>query len=206
VPAPRLDLWLDYNCPYCYAGLASAELLRERVEAEVFVHPFELHPEYPPDGLPRSERDGGLAPVQLEGWSSVIAAAGLPPRNQPERIANTQTALALTVYAATQGASYPLAVRLFGDYWARARDLLDRDVLLDAAEAAGLERSEAAAALEEPRWLEAVAESRRRAASLGIEGVPAFIVDRQAIVTGAQPPEALERVLDRLGRSGRAGR
>jgi predicted DsbA family dithiol-disulfide isomerase len=200
---PRIDLWFDYNCPFCYVGRASAASVRERVGAEVHVHPFDLHPEYPPDGLPRAERDrrhGGAA--TLEAWRALMARAGLPEPNQPEQIANTRTALALTVFAATKGASFALCERLFADYWAHARDLRDRDVLLAAAVAAGLDRAEADAALDEPRWRAAVEQATQAALALGFTGVPAFVLERQAVVSGPEPPEVLERMLTRLAAAG----
>ena len=72
-------------------------------------------------------------------------------------------------------------------------------MLLDAAEAVGLDRKEAAAALAEPRWRDEVSASTARALGLGIGGVPAFVVDRRLLVPGAQPHEVFTRVLERLG-------
>jgi predicted DsbA family dithiol-disulfide isomerase len=89
--------------------------------------------------------------------------------------------------------------RLFRDYWAEGRDLLEDRVLLDAAQAIGLDRGEAAAALGEPRWRDEVSASTARALSLGIGGVPAWVIDRRVLVPGAQPHEVFTRVLERLG-------
>jgi predicted DsbA family dithiol-disulfide isomerase len=108
-------------------------------------------------------------------------------------------ALALTAYAAAQGLAAPLHDRLFRDYWADGRDLLDDRVLLDAAAAVGLDRGEAAAALEGPRWREEVSASTARALGLGIGGVPSWVIDRRVLIPGAQPREVFTRVLERLG-------
>jgi predicted DsbA family dithiol-disulfide isomerase len=129
----------------------------------------------------------------------LISDAGLPEPNLPPRIPNTMRALALTAYVGAQGRAEPLHDRLFRDYWAEGRDLLEDRVLLDAAEAVGLDRGGAAAALEEPRWREEVSASTARALGLGIGGVPAWVIDRRVLVPGAQPHELFTRVLERLG-------
>jgi predicted DsbA family dithiol-disulfide isomerase len=108
-------------------------------------------------------------------------------------------ALALTAYAGANGRAEPLHDRLFRDYWAEGKDLLDDRVLLDAAEAVELDRRQAAGAVADPRWREQVSVSTLRALDLGIGGVPAWVIDRRVLIPGAQPREVFTRVLERLG-------
>lgn len=129
----------------------------------------------------------------------MIVAAGLPEPNQPDRIANTGRALALTAFAKEHRAAEALHERLFRDYWAEARDLGDDEVLMAAARAVRLDLAPGAEALDGPRWREAVRVSTGTAISLGARGVPAFVVDRRVLVPGAQPHELFEQVMERLG-------
>ena len=135
----------------------------------------------------------------------MIVAAGLPEPNQPERIANTARALRLTAWAKDRGAALALHERLFRDYWAEARDLADDAVLLEAAAAVGLDREQAAPALDDPAQQEAVRSSTGTAVALGARGVPAFVIDRRLLVPGAQPHELFARVMERLGHEPVAG-
>ena len=58
----RIEVWYDYICPWCYAALDRADYLVERHGAELRWRPFELHPDWPVDGMeaPRYERAGIL--------------------------------------------------------------------------------------------------------------------------------------------------
>ena len=49
---------------------------------------------------------------------------------------------------------------------------------------------------------ERIEASTRLAVELGPDGVPAWLIDGQTLMTGAQPVEVFERVLARLGRAG----
>jgi predicted DsbA family dithiol-disulfide isomerase len=180
-------------------GLERAAWLERRYGAEVEVHPFDLHPEYPPEGIPREQFERRYGRELGDAVRQLIAEAGLPEPNLPARVPNTMRALALTAYAGAKGRAEPLHDRLFRDYWAEGRDLLDDRVLLDAAEAVELDRRPAAGALADPRWREQVSVSTARALGLGIGGVPAWVIDRRVLIPGAQPREVFTRVLERLG-------
>jgi predicted DsbA family dithiol-disulfide isomerase len=180
-------------------GLERAAWLKRRYGADIEVQPFDLHPEYPPEGIPREESERRYSAELHDAVRHLISDAGLPKPNLPPRIPNASRALALTAYAGAQGLAEPLHDRLFRDYWAEGRDLLDDRVLLDAAQAVGLDRSEAATALADPTWREQVAASTARALSLGIGGVPAWVIDRRVLIPGAQPHEVFTRVLHKLG-------
>lgn len=206
MPPPRIDVWFDYNCPYSYVGLERIRWLRTRFDARVMLLPFELHPDFPKEGLTPEERDRRHPEDAPDRVRWMIEEAGLPEPKQPERIANTRPALALTAYAGSKGAGLALHERLFGDYWVEARDLLDRSVLLEAAEAAGLGRAEAEAALANRRWWQAVEDSKRRALALGVGTTPSWLLEQEVLVPGAQPHHVFERLIGELQESERRRR
>ena len=61
--------------------------------------------------------------------------------------------------------------------------------------------AEARAALADHRYRAAVLEDARTAQALGATGVPFFVVDRTFAISGAHPPEALGRILDKAWRA-----
>jgi predicted DsbA family dithiol-disulfide isomerase len=51
----------------------------------------------------------------------------------------------------------------------------------------------------EEQYLERVLGSSAQAQSIGVSGVPGFLLDRRLLVLGAQPRDVFERALERLG-------
>ena len=96
-----------------------------------------------------------------------------------------------------QDAQHKLAEALFESYFARGEPLCRHDVLVAAAERAGLPRDEAEALLADPsRGAAELGQELQLGRQLGVTGVPFFRVTdaatgRAITVSGAQPPEVL---------------
>jgi predicted DsbA family dithiol-disulfide isomerase len=80
----------------------------------------------------------------------------------------------------------------------------DRDVLLDIAEAAGLDRTGVSQKLEAGTDVDAVTAEVGQAARMGVNGVPCFILGRKQGLMGAQPAEALAEAIRTLASPGSA--
>lgn len=198
--ALRIDIASDLVCPWCWIGkkqlddaLASWVSRHAGAPAPLVVwHPFQLNPDMPAAGMARDQylamkfgdSQGG------DGYERVrqaAASAGLPFR--PERIGrqpNTTDGHVLMAFSAAAGAQHVLAERLFRAYFEEGADLGDRGVLLDAAQACGLPRDQATAALDDERLRAATAAAEAGIRKAGIAGVPFFIVNGKAVVNGAQ--------------------
>jgi predicted DsbA family dithiol-disulfide isomerase len=81
-------------------------------------------------------------------------------------------------------------------YWAEAKDLGDADVLGVLAAEVGIEGTEDVLASD--AYLGRVRDSTRQAHGIGINGIPAFLIDRRLLVLGAQPKETFERAFAKL--------
>jgi predicted DsbA family dithiol-disulfide isomerase len=124
---------------------------------------------------------------------------GLPYAETLDKVPNSRRALMLAELARERGAFEALHARLFDAYWARARDIGDRAVLIEEGTAVGLEESDVVAALGSQSYLERVEEETQTAIKLGAGGVPAWVIDRRLLVPGAQPEEVFAQVFERLG-------
>ena len=82
-------------------------------------------------------------------------------------------------------------------YFSEGENIGDTETLVRLATEAGLGGDEARAVLESDKYSDAVRADERRAAMLGITGVPFFVVDEHYGVSGAQPAEFLREVLER---------
>jgi predicted DsbA family dithiol-disulfide isomerase len=116
-----------------------------------------------------------------------------------ERISNTRDALRLSELARDRGLHGPFHDRLMDAFWAEGRDLSDHDVLRGLAAGVGLDAAEVEDVLASDAHLERVLASTREAQSIGINGIPAFLLDGRLLVLGAHPPETFERAFVQLG-------
>jgi predicted DsbA family dithiol-disulfide isomerase len=131
--------------------------------------------------------------------------AGLAYAETLDKIPNSRRALVLAELARERGSFDALHPRLFDAYWARARDIGDQRVLVEEGVSVGLEEREIIDALGDARYLDQIEAQTRAAIELGVNGVPAWLVDRRLLVPGAQPHELFARVLERLGHPPRNG-
>jgi predicted DsbA family dithiol-disulfide isomerase len=125
-------------------------------------------------------------------------AADLVYNPPPDVVPNTMRALALTELARDRGLHRPMHDRLMHAYWEEARNIGDPEVLNDVAVEIGLAEDEAAAALEDGGMANRVRASTAQAQSLGVTGVPAFLLDNRLLVLGAQPRAVFEQALAQL--------
>jgi predicted DsbA family dithiol-disulfide isomerase len=85
-------------------------------------------------------------------------------------------------------------------YWSEAIDVGNPDELRRLADEVGLERDDVERVIADPAaYLDVVEGSTGQAQELGINGIPAFLLDRRLLVLGAQPIEAFRRAFEQLG-------
>jgi predicted DsbA family dithiol-disulfide isomerase len=83
-------------------------------------------------------------------------------------------------------------------YWAEGRNIGDAAVLRELLVEVGLDAEEVEAVLADDRYLDRIEGSTRQAVSLGITGIPAWVLDRRLIVFGAQPNDVFEQAFAQL--------
>ena len=164
--------------------------------------PFELHPETPPEGRPRDAASPrGNQVIEL-------AQADGIPMIRTSVIANSRLALEASEFARAVGpeAFDRFHEGVFRAYFVEDRNIGDVEVLAAIAEGVGLDGAALRQALDERRYSEAVDAGIQWSADLGITGTPTsvFVADQLYGLVGAQPYEAFEQVMARLGIEKRA--
>jgi len=173
---------------------------RREFGAEVTWLPFDLHPEYPPEGIPLEElhRRYGIGVGDRDPLRDRFAAAGLD-YNRPETVPNTRLALRLTELARERGLHEPFHDRLMDAYWAEATNIGDPAELRRLAGEVGLDPDDFERVIAEPSaYLDFVEASTHQAQSIGIRAIPAFLLDRRLIVLGAQPLDSFRQEFAQL--------
>lgn len=84
-------------------------------------------------------------------------------------------------------------------YWSEATNIGAPDQLRQLAKDVGLETNDVEQVIADlSAYLEIVEGSTAQAQSIGINAIPAFLLDRRLIVLGAQPLEAFRRAFAQL--------
>ena len=211
MPRPmRIDFVSDISCPWCAIGLHGLEQALARtgdlIDAKIHFQPFELNPDMAPEGEVLADhiaRKYGSSHADvannLETIRSRAAAVGFAiNRSVDDRIYNTFDAHRLLHWAAEEGRQAPLKHALFEAYFGQGRAPSDHAVLIAAAEAAGLDAGAAQDVLASGRYGEEVRHAQQSWRTLGINSVPAIIVDQTYLISGGQPPEAFEQALRQI--------
>ena len=163
--------------------------------------PFDLHPEYPPHGIPRAELNARYGDAHTERLKGAFAALELGYNPPADVVPNTMRALRLSELARDRNLHQPFHDRLMLAYWEEATDIGDPDALRALAAEVGLDETEVVDVLESDGYRDRVHNSTAQAQSIGITGIPAFLLDRRQLILGAQPRSVFERVLEQVGHS-----
>lgn len=206
--ATKLDIYSDPICPWCYIGKARLEAALEARPDHPFViewHPFMLNPTMPPEGMDRREyMEAKFGPPEgiVKAYLPVqqaAEAAGLPfDLSRITRTPSTLDAHRLIHWAGLEGRQHAVVSALFRGYFAEGRDIGDRTVLADLAQAAGMERALVARLLDSGADADDIRARDSDIRERGLQGVPGFLIGRKYLVTGAQPAETWLNILDQL--------
>jgi predicted DsbA family dithiol-disulfide isomerase len=128
----------------------------------------------------------------------MFEATGLEYNPPPDVVPNSRAALRLTELARDLGHHRAFHDRLMDAYWAEARNTGDPAELRALAGEVGLPAEDVERVLAGDDYLDRVERSTLQAASLGVSGIPAFLLDRRLLILGAQPREAFEEAVAKL--------
>jgi predicted DsbA family dithiol-disulfide isomerase len=204
----KIDFVSDIACPWCAIGLSSLQLalarLGDTVDAHVAVHPFELNPEMGAEGeniVDYIAKKYGRTPAEIAESQAMIRERGASvgfnfgPRTH---VYNTFDAHRLMHWAGIQGKQLPLKLALLTAYHGEGKDTSDRKVLVEAAESVGLDKAAANAVLESGEYTDEVRAEERKYQPMGIHSVPAIIFNDRYLVSGGQPVEVFEQVVQQV--------
>jgi predicted DsbA family dithiol-disulfide isomerase len=200
-----ISVFSDVICPWCYLGKRRLERALTDLgltgAPTIRWLPFELNPDMPQAGMPRAEyrarKFGAQRSAELDarmealGREDGVAFAF----NRMQRTPNTRRAHMLIAHATDEGFGDAVVEALFRAYFEEARDIGDPEVLAEIAAAQGLAGEGVRAALDNEVLRDRVVLLERRAAEIGIGGVPFFILESGQVVSGAQSSKDWEGLL-----------
>jgi len=205
----QVEIWSDIVCPWCYLGKRRFEralaAFAHRDQVDVVYRSFELDPSAaghvttPTIELLASRY--GMTISQAEDAQRQMeqraAQDGLTFRLHGLRSGNTRDAHRLLQLAGQRERQAELVERLHRAYFTEQASVFEHASLTELAVGVGLDRDEVAAVLTGDAYADAVAADEAVARSLGVTGVPFFVIDRRYGISGAQPADTMAQMLDR---------
>ena len=204
----RVDIWSDIVCPWCYLGKRRFEkalaAFEGSDEVRVAHRSFQLDPTRVKGETPSrramlqskyrlSEEQVRTMDLKME---QMAAAEGLEYHLTDAGLTgNTLDAHQLVHLAATHGREDEMIERLYKAYFTEQRSVFDIDSLQALATDEGLAAAEVREALEGGRYVDDVRRDLNEARSLGVTGVPIFVIDGRYGISGAQATDVFSRAL-----------
>ena len=207
----RIDFVSDVACPWCAVGLNALELALAQIGTDIAVdlhfQPFELNPTMAAEGADAGEylkAKYGMGDAQLASNRAAIrergAAVGFSFGDRL-RVWNTFDAHRLLHWAGVQGpegSQRALKHALLQAYHGEGRNPGAVDVLLDLAAQVGLDVEAAREVINTGLYAEEVRAAEQAWQQVGIQSVPAVVINQQHLISGGQPPEVFERALRQI--------
>lgn len=212
----NIDIYSDVVCPWCWIGKrrfdqALALLGADAPAITLRWQPFQLDPDADSTAVPLRQayarKFGGAERTEqlLAQTQATAQAEGLPMDfSQGQVRVTTLPAHRLLWLAGQHGVQEGVAEALFAAHFQHGRNLADRQVLLDAGSAGGLEVAAIETMLDSAEGLAEVTAGLDQARALGIGSVPTFVIDGRWAIQGAQSPQAIAEVLQRIAGQQRA--
>lgn len=195
-PRPRLLVFSDYICPFCYLAVETMQRLSEEYDIEIVWKNYEIHPQTPIDGEPVS------TPGEEAGTESRLLSELQPELGRrmrlPSIIANSHLAHEAAEFAREQGKFSALHKRLFQAYFEQGSNIGELAVLTQLGNEVGLDATALEQALTEHRYHSQLERVRQEKMWYGIYGTPTFVFGRYKII-GPQQSEVFQELMRRVG-------
>ena len=203
----QLDVVSDTVCPWCYIGKKRLDQALEMHGGEGITlawRPFQLDASIPEGGVDRKtymEKKFGAERAKTVGNTirEFGEQVGIDFRfDRIERSPNTLDSHRLIRWAGTAGCQNEMVDILFRRYFEDGEDIGLHDVLIDAATEAQMDADIVRDLLTKDADKELIHREDELARQMGIQGIPSFVVNSQWVMVGAQEPETLVKMFNKL--------
>lgn len=206
--AVRLDIFIDPVCPWCLIGKTHLDRALESRPDHPFQiqwHPFQLNPDMPPEGVDHvqylADKFGGkqrAIQMMLQVAEHAKKAGADVDMEKCRHLPNTLDAHRVIHWAGIEGKQTPMVARLMRAHWKEGEDIGDHASLARLAGDVGLDQDAIARLLATDADADDIKARDYDARKKGVSAVPTFLIAQQYVVSGAQPPEMWQGVIDEM--------
>jgi len=202
----KIEIYSDVICPWCYLGESRLKKALEsfnKTPVEIHYLPYELNPATPAEGYDRKEylqaKYGDRIKQADQKLKQFGEEAGITYNfDKANRIPNTLKAHRLIWFADQKGVQDKAVTDLFKAYFTDGVDIGDTKALAKVASEWGLNEGEVTRFLDSEKGSEEVRGLEETAYNLGVTGVPFFVFDGKAALSGALDVETFSEILEEM--------
>lgn len=205
----KVEVWSDYVCPFCYIGKRQLEKAIKDTgyegQVEIELKSFLLDPNTPLDAeesvYTSLAKKFHTSEAEAKNMTRSVAErakeVGLQYDFDIMKSANTNAAHRLAKWADKKGKGAELSERILQAYFTEGAAIGKHEILLTLVEEVGLSRQEAQDLLNSDQFASEVEQDILQAQSLGVRGVPFFVIDNKYGISGAQPQPLFNQTIEK---------
>jgi predicted DsbA family dithiol-disulfide isomerase len=195
----KIEMFSDFICPFCYVGFATIRKLKPEFDLEIGWRGFQIHPEWPAEGMPAAEFRRELTPEARHAiWARIgemADATGIAMRS-PAILTNSRLALEAAEFAIELDKGEAFEERVYRAYFNEGLNIGQQRVLAELAAQVGIAAQAMNVALESNRYTLRLKNNAMVARQRNVDGVPTFFLGEYPLV-GAQNEETMRQILGR---------
>lgn len=200
-----IDVWSDFVCPWCWIAKKRFEKALDKFEhsGSVVVNHYSyrigrsMRPLPFPEALIQKLGSSANADMMMKQVSNAGLSEGLVYNFESMLFGDTSKAHALTIAAREMGLGEEMAERLFFASTTEGRSIFDKEELVQLAKEVGVNEQKARSILDDDSKRDIVDREESKAHSIGVRGVPFFLINKKFAISGAQPTEQFLNTLNR---------
>ena len=206
----KITIWSDFVCPFCFIGQAhldkALETFEHKDEVDIEYKSYLLMPdmEYQPGvtyydffankfGVPVEK-----AKEQLKQQADTAKGSGVVMNHDIAKPANTFDGHRVFQYANEQGKGTEFFKRFYAAHFTEGEIISDTDSIVRMSEEIGLDGGAVRDIVENGKNTDKVEQDIAQAQTLGVQGVPFFLVNDKYSISGAQPVELFQQALNQI--------
>ena len=201
-----IDFFFDTVCPWCFIGKRRLEQVlakRDNKNINVNLCSLLLNPNLPPLGVKREDYLHDKYDIKSTNYRAYddLYDIGLSVNinfnfNTIPYTSDTFDTHRLVHFASDEGKAEIALESLFQSYFIEGRNIGDTNELLTIAKKIGIDDHAFAHHLKSNNGINDILASNTKAHSLGLSGMPSFVFNKKLIISGAQEPNILARMID----------
>lgn len=206
----KIEIWSDVSCPFCYIGkrhLESAlKAYEHREQVQIEWKSYLLDPTLPDETdqnvMEMLSEKKGLSMQQVKQMTYHVEAmgkeAGLNYDFSKPVPVSTYKAHLLIQLAKQKGLGEASEERLFKAYFMEGKNVADTAVLKDLGKEIGLSSDDLAELFTDSSLQSKLEADLYEAKTIGVSGVPFFLINDQYAISGAQPVELFLKTFEKV--------